>query len=104
MWDMLEISENISSLTSSSRDAAMNNEMDACGFSADNVFGPAVASCASRFDFTLLFEQIFFSTVPSATFILISAGYLGYLLRQTAKTKHGTTWLLRWAKQVLFPV
>ncbi|CZT07287.1 related to multidrug resistance protein [Rhynchosporium agropyri] len=79
----------------------MNNEIDACGFSADDVFGPAVASCAGRFDFTLQFEQIFFCAVPSATFILISAGHFGYLLRQTARIKHGTAWLLRSAKQVL---
>ncbi|XMA20364.1 hypothetical protein WAI453_013155 [Rhynchosporium graminicola] len=78
----------------------MNNEIDACGFSADDIFGPAVASCAGRFDFTLHFEQIFFCAVPSATFILISAGHFGYLLRQSAKTKHGTAWLLRSAKQV----
>lgn len=47
-----------------------------------NTFGPA---CHSGFDFTLLFEQIVFSMIPSAVLMLTSLLRLPYLLRQDKK-------------------
>ncbi|ATZ58539.1 hypothetical protein BCIN_16g02970 [Botrytis cinerea B05.10] len=39
----------------------------------DDAFGPIVHGCREDFDFTLLFEQSFFSILPSIIFILISS-------------------------------
>lgn len=44
---------------------------DSCSPAADNAFGPATAApCRDTFDFTLAFEQYFFTIVPSAILIL----------------------------------
>ncbi|GKZ18301.1 hypothetical protein AbraIFM66951_000859 [Aspergillus brasiliensis] len=40
----------------------------ACG---DNQFGPQVSHCRGDFDFTLLFEECFFSIAPSALILLV---------------------------------
>lgn len=45
-----------------------------CTFADDNTFGPAVVNQCRAFDFTLLFEQIFLSLIPSL--LLISSGCL----------------------------
>jgi ATP-binding cassette, subfamily C (CFTR/MRP), member 1 len=41
-----------------------------CLPSADSVFGPVVDGCRDNFDFTIAFEQYFFSIVPSAILLL----------------------------------
>ncbi|KAK9787168.1 putative ABC multidrug transporter [Seiridium cardinale] len=40
--------------------------------SADNSIGPGVSGCRDEFDFTILFELVFFSLVPSVVFIILS--------------------------------
>ena len=37
----------------------------------DNSFGPAATDCRGNFDFTLLFEELILSILPSALFLLI---------------------------------
>ncbi|KAF7919657.1 hypothetical protein EAE99_008509 [Botrytis elliptica] len=46
------------------------NQSSVC---TDDGFGPIIHGCREDFDFTLLFEQSFFSILPSIIFILISS-------------------------------
>ena len=43
-----------------------------CSAITDNVFGPLVAECRRAFDFTILFEDIFLSIVPSSILLLLA--------------------------------
>lgn len=52
-----------------------------CYFEAENAFGPAVNPCRRTFDFTLLFEEIFFRLIPACIFLVAVAIRL-YLLYQ----------------------
>lgn len=60
-----------------------NGYLSSCSPVADNVFGPQVTTDCRSFDFTLLFEQSFFSIGPSVA-LLIAAPVRIFLL-------HGTT-------------
>lgn len=52
---------------------------------ADRSFGPAVpSSCRGGFDFTLLFEQIFLSSLPAAALLLAASARLWQLRRAPA--------------------
>lgn len=42
-----------------------------CRYSADNEFGPRVATACRDFDFTLLFEDAVFVALPAAVFLLL---------------------------------
>lgn len=65
---------------------------------ADRSFGPAVpASCRDGFDFTLLFEQIFFTLVPAVALILTATLRL-WQLRHAPVVTTGKALLL--SKQV----
>ncbi|ROW06684.1 hypothetical protein VPNG_06754 [Cytospora leucostoma] len=64
----------------------------------DFTFGPFVSACRGDFDFTLLFEEIVFSCVPSACFLTLSA-YRIWSLRQEHAI-NGDTFLRR-SKQPL---
>lgn len=42
-----------------------------CDIAAQNVFGPTIgAGCRNGFDFTLLFEESFFTILPCSLFLL----------------------------------
>lgn len=41
------------------------NSSSSCTRDADGAFGPAVVGCRGNFDFTITFEQYFFSLTPS---------------------------------------
>ncbi|CZR69716.1 related to multidrug resistance protein [Phialocephala subalpina] len=56
-----------------------------CLAGSDNSFGPAVAHECRQFDFTLCFEQIFLSLVPSLLFILLSPIRLATVFRRNIK-------------------
>lgn len=56
-----------------------------CTFGADDRFGPAVPTHCRESDFTLYFEQSFFSLTPSLIFILFSSIYLPSVFRRTTK-------------------
>ncbi|OAQ97367.1 hypothetical protein LLEC1_01279 [Akanthomyces lecanii] len=56
--------------------------MDFAGCADDGSVGPSVHSCRGGFDFTLKFEQIFFSIVPSSVFIVLGWFRLWSLLRR----------------------
>ena len=46
--------------------------MAAMGCLNDDDFGPVVKGCRDDFDFTLKFELVIFSLVPSSIFILVA--------------------------------
>ena len=48
----------------------------------DYTFGPVVEGCRDNFDFTAVFEQIFFSIIPSAFFILLGIIRIRHLGRK----------------------
>jgi hypothetical protein len=52
---------------------------------ADNRFGPRVSIDCRAFDFTLLFEDIFFISLPAAAFLLILPIRLYFLRREPVK-------------------
>ncbi|KAH7129421.1 ABC transporter [Dactylonectria estremocensis] len=52
----------------------------ACG--NDDAFGPVVQGCRGNFDFTLQFEGIFFSILPSSLFLVLGLGRFLWLLRR----------------------
>ncbi|KAJ5538214.1 hypothetical protein N7494_007693 [Penicillium frequentans] len=69
--------------------------ISSCG---DDAFGPQVKHCRGGFDFTLFFEECFFSIVPSA--LLLLALPLRYnQLRQSRIRKVARSWLY-WAKLI----
>ncbi|KAF2495596.1 putative multidrug resistance protein [Lophium mytilinum] len=58
----------------------MNNSISfRCDASADTAFGPAVKGCRDNFDFTLAFEQYFFSIAPTVVFLLVAPLRLHHL-------------------------
>ncbi|PYH35599.1 P-loop containing nucleoside triphosphate hydrolase protein [Aspergillus neoniger CBS 115656] len=57
-----------------------------CSPAADRTFGPSIHGCR-YLDFTLLFEQVVFSIIPSACFILSLAWRLLQLLPQSGKIR-----------------
>src|ERR1700709_2542438 len=48
----------------------------------DNTVGPSVLGCRDDFDFTVNFEQLFFSITPSAIFILLSVWRTAWIGRR----------------------
>ncbi len=57
--------------------------MDFAGCADDSSFGPSVHGCRGGFDFTLRFEQIFFSILPSSLFIVLGLLRVWSLLRRS---------------------
>jgi ATP-binding cassette subfamily C (CFTR/MRP) protein 1 len=54
--------------------------------SVDYLFGPwAGPDCRGGFDFTLLFEEVFFSTVPVVLFLVAASFRINYLRSRQAK-------------------
>ncbi|PIG85348.1 sulfonylurea receptor/ ABC transporter [Aspergillus arachidicola] len=54
---------------------------------SDNAFGPRITTACRNFDFTLLFEDAFFSLLPAALFLLILPGRVLYLARASVKVR-----------------
>ncbi|KOC10592.1 putative sulfonylurea receptor/ ABC transporter [Aspergillus flavus AF70] len=54
---------------------------------SDNAFGPRITTACRSFDFTLLFEDAFFSLLPAALFLLILPGRVLYLARTSVKVR-----------------
>ncbi|KAL2075027.1 hypothetical protein VTL71DRAFT_8807 [Oculimacula yallundae] len=52
------------------------------GCGDDRSFGPAIRGCRSEFDFTIRFENIFFSLIPCSVFAAVSVIRILVLLRQ----------------------
>lgn len=70
---------------------------DITGCINDDGFGPSVRGCRADFDFTMKFEQIFLSALPSAIFIALSVIRL-VILARTKEIVGG--WMLRSLKLV----
>jgi ATP-binding cassette subfamily C (CFTR/MRP) protein 1 len=62
-----------------------NSSSTSCLPSADSAFGPIVSGCRDDFDFTIAFEQYFFSIVPSVTLLLFAPFRLRTLSRRNAR-------------------
>ncbi|KAI0506235.1 putative ATP-binding cassette transporter [Xylaria bambusicola] len=73
-----------------------------CTFAAEASFGPAVASCRRAFDFTLFFEELFFTLLPSALFLLVAGARVAVLLRAEPKTRLGVLYFAKIAAVVIF--
>ncbi|KAL7621968.1 hypothetical protein AAE478_007469 [Parahypoxylon ruwenzoriense] len=54
----------------------------ACADANDQSVGPNVLGCRGDFDFTITFEQLFFSIVPSAVFVVASLWRTALLIRR----------------------
>lgn len=61
------------------------NSSSSCTRDADGAFGPAVVGCRGNFDFTITFEQYFFSLTPSVLLLLIAPWRLRILSRMRQK-------------------
>ncbi|KAH3906329.1 hypothetical protein HBI56_195160 [Parastagonospora nodorum] len=74
----------------------------------DNTFGPwAGADCRSGFDFTLLFEEAFFSILPLAFILCITPFRFVYLWKRSKKLKTSKlrfTKLLLWTILIMFDI
>ncbi len=57
-------------------------DMDFSGCVNDDSLGPAVQGCREDFDFTLRFEKIFLTLIPTSVFIATALPRLAYLLRR----------------------
>jgi hypothetical protein len=60
-----------------------------CSITDEDLFGPVVNNCAHDFDFTLLFEEVFFSISLSACFIPVIVASFFYSRRQIVKLRTG---------------
>jgi ATP-binding cassette, subfamily C (CFTR/MRP), member 1 len=58
--------------------------MNFSGCLDDESFGPTVQGCRGDFDFTIKFEKIFMSLIPTAVFIAVCLPRLVYLVRTPA--------------------
>lgn len=56
-----------------------------CPFGADNQFGPRISISCRPFDFTLLFEDIFFGCLPPVVFFLLLPPWLYFLWPRSIK-------------------
>lgn len=56
--------------------------MDFLGCLNDESFGPTVQGCRGDFDFTIMFEKIFFALIPTAVFIAVCLPRAVYLTRR----------------------
>ncbi|KAK4142448.1 canalicular multispecific organic anion transporter 1 [Dichotomopilus funicola] len=57
----------------------------------DDAFGPAVRGCRGDFDFTLHFEQVFFTLLPASLFVVVSLARMVHLWRKRVMV--GGVWL-----------
>jgi ATP-binding cassette, subfamily C (CFTR/MRP), member 1 len=57
-------------------------EMEFSGCLNDDTLGPPVRGCRDDFDFTLKFEKIFLSMLPSAVFVALSVPRVVLLTRK----------------------
>ena len=61
-----------------------------CPTSADDAFGPRVASCRREFDFTILFEDCVFSLAPSIIFLLLATFRLKVVILERQRVRTGS--------------
>lgn len=80
----------MSSLIRSLNGLHSGNTSKVCPSTADNDFGPQVATCRRNLDFTLLFEQSILSLVPSVIFLLCALPRAFILDRRPATVRGGS--------------
>jgi len=65
----------------------------ACSKANDQTLGPGIRGCRDDFDFTVQFEQLFFSLAPSAVFIFLSVWRSIALALRPAAVEAPRLWL-----------
>lgn len=65
-----------------------------CPLGSDKVFGPRIDASCRAFDFTLLFEDIFFACLPAAAFLSLLPSHIAVLRRSTVVCSVRTKLLL----------
>ncbi|KAJ3568453.1 hypothetical protein NPX13_g6414 [Xylaria arbuscula] len=65
----------------------------ACSNANDQSFGPSVSGCRDDFDFTVRFEQLFFSLVPCVIFIVLCVWRILTLAGRTIVVQAQSLWL-----------
>ncbi|KAJ5951885.1 uncharacterized protein N7479_010298 [Penicillium vulpinum] len=78
--------------------------MDLSGCVDDVSFGPTVKGCRGNFDFTLKFEKIILSILPSALFIALSVPRGIYLARRPVTVRGATFRFTKLAATVIYAV
>lgn len=63
------------------------NAVLGCSAGADNLLGPRIDKSCRSFDFTLLFEDAFFSVIPACVFLLLLPVHLWQLIKMPTKVK-----------------
>lgn len=71
------------------------NSMSFTNCPGDASFGPTVRGCRGNFDFTLTFEQIFFSIIPASLFILASCTRIQRLLKRPRIAGGRISWVVK---------
>lgn len=61
--------------------------MSFAGCAGDTSFGPTVRGCRDDFDFTLKFEKLFLSIIPTSVFLATALPRLIYLSRRPVIVK-----------------
>ncbi|TGJ80985.1 hypothetical protein E0Z10_g7773 [Xylaria hypoxylon] len=60
-----------------------------CTFEAEEWFGPTVTECRRAFDFTLLFEELFFKLLPSILFLVAAVARVAVLAKSPPRVRFG---------------
>ncbi|RDW82953.1 hypothetical protein BP5796_04444 [Coleophoma crateriformis] len=68
----------------------MNSSRCAAGYKSDHAFGPQVEECVRSFDFTLQFENLILSVLPSVVFLLLALPRI-WILRRKPRRVAGST-------------
>ncbi|KAH8659368.1 putative ATP-binding cassette transporter [Tricladium varicosporioides] len=74
----------------------------ACFSEAEESFGPLVAACRGSFDFTLLFEDVFFKTLPSCLFIVGCGVRYIWLRKRPVRINLGLLYVLKFCTTASF--
>lgn len=69
--------------------------MDTCA-NIDRTNGPSAGSCRGGFDFTVKFEELFLTVIPSCLFLAATLLRMLFLYKQQVKTKQTSITFLKW--------
>lgn len=72
-----------------------------CSFTEESTFGPVVLECRRDFDFTLLFEEIFFVLLPSCLFLIVTATRFFVICNEPFQVRRSALYTLKLVSQNL---
>ncbi|RDW71555.1 hypothetical protein BP6252_08118 [Coleophoma cylindrospora] len=82
----------------------MNSSRCAAGYKSDNAFGPQVEECVRSFDFTLQFENLILSVLPSVVFLLLALPRIWILRRKPRRVAGSTLQIIKLISIVLYGI